>query len=181
MPRVGWVGATSHRSGDLEVLQGVLGPWMRQRDAAPLVHAGHRPGARQTAWRAWAVHADEVVAVNLQPAPTYPMLLGTMDVGLVPLRMAPFNMAKSNIKGLEYAAAGVPFIATPTDEYRRLATEGVGLLAARPAHWRRHLDGLMDAEHRQRVADMARAYVLDQYDARRCIGAWDKLVLELAG
>jgi hypothetical protein len=45
-------------------------------------------------------------------------MLNGIHVGLVPLTRGPFNEAKSYLKGLEYAAAGIPFIATPTEEYQ---------------------------------------------------------------
>ena len=44
-----------------------------------------------------------------------------LDTGIVPLQRSRFNEAKSNLKGLEYAALGVPFVASPTAEYERLA------------------------------------------------------------
>ena len=43
-PRVGWVGSTTHRSGDLETLKGVIGPFV-ERNGLKFVHAGHWPGS----------------------------------------------------------------------------------------------------------------------------------------
>jgi len=44
----------------------------------------------------------------------------------VPLRDSNFNRSKSWLKGLEYAALGVPFVASPTKPYQKLAELGCG-------------------------------------------------------
>jgi glycosyltransferase involved in cell wall biosynthesis len=54
---------------------------------------------------------------------------------LVPLLDSPFNRAKSWLKGIEYASLGVPFIASPLPEYRKLAELGAGVLADTPQQW----------------------------------------------
>lgn len=72
------------------------------------------------------------------PFDQYPRELRRFDVGIVPLHDTKFNQAKSPLKGLEYAAAGVPFVASPTPAYERLAIEGIGLLAEpKSKHWKR--------------------------------------------
>jgi hypothetical protein len=70
---------------------------------------------------------------RLKTLPMQPMnryhLMFQMDIGLVPLNDIPFNRAKSFIKGLEYTASGIPFVAQGTGEYELLATDGVGRVA----------------------------------------------------
>ena len=39
------------------------------------------------------------------------LAIDNITVGMVPLALTPFNQAKSYIKGLEFAARGVPFVA----------------------------------------------------------------------
>jgi hypothetical protein len=76
-----------------------------------------------------------------------------MDIGIVPLRDTPFNRAKSAIKGLEYAAAGVPFIAQNLDSYASLRNDlGVGRIAKRPTDWIRHIKELLDVDIRREEA-----------------------------
>ena len=58
----------------------------------------------------------------------------------------------SAIKGMEYAASGVPFVARDIDEY---AWFGAGLLARRPREWRDALTSLLDPAARADVADAA--------------------------
>ena len=79
----------------------------------------------------------------------YPSLFKDIDIGIAPLRDIPFNHAKSYIKGLEYAAAGVPFIATNIAEYATLAASGVGRVASTADEWVYHLDELLDASKRK--------------------------------
>jgi hypothetical protein len=73
---------------------------------------------------------------------TYPSLM-IMDIGIIPLRDIPFNRCKSDIKGLEYAASGIPFIAQNLDAYCDLHSSlGIGRIAKRPDNWLRHLEEL---------------------------------------
>lgn len=48
-----------------------------------------------------------------------PKILSQMDFGVVPLEDNKFNDGKSDLKGLEFAAMGLPVIASPVAPYRR--------------------------------------------------------------
>jgi glycosyl transferase family 1 len=74
----------------------------------------------------------------------WPAALSTLGIGVVPLADTMFNSRKSWLKGLELSAAGVPWIASPRDEYRRLHQLGAGLLATKPKHWYQQLRRLLD-------------------------------------
>lgn len=88
----------------------------------------------------------------------YPAAVAQLDVGIVPLDLTAFNHAKSWLKGLEMAALGVPFVASPTDDYVRLAKLGAGVLAGKPREWRRELDHLiLDIPLREEAAGRGRA------------------------
>lgn len=63
-------------------------------------------------------------------------VIAEFDIGIVPLELNPFNEAKSWLKGLEFAAVGVPVIASPTSEYRRAEVEGGCKNAKTSADWR---------------------------------------------
>lgn len=147
-PVFGWVGAVSWRSGDLEGLRGVVGPFLNGRRLR-FHHGGHLEGTSS---------AGEVLGVErhtealMVPIAEYPELFTPLDVGLVPLSDRPFNLSKSAIKGMEYAAAGVPFVAADTPEYRWLADQGVGRLAKRPKEWLRHMEALLDPDIRAKEA-----------------------------
>jgi hypothetical protein len=148
VPTVGWAGSTAHRSGDLETLRGILGP-MWQRGEIELQHSGHMDMPGYDAFAdAVRVPDDCVKKLPMTPHQDYPGIL-TMDIGIVPLRVTPFNQAKSDIKGLEYAAAGVPFVAQRIDSYTELhESTGVGRIAKNPKEWVKHLTALQDHDLR---------------------------------
>lgn len=150
IPIFGWVGGTLWRSGDIEMLSGWMPDFVNDH-GIQVHHSGHIPNDP----RHFAVRAGlkKVSTVPMTSVIDYPNLLKHFHVGLVPLRDSPFNEAKSNLKGLEYAAAGIPFIATPSEEYRILHEAGVGRLAVTPDEWRDHAIELLDPQVRKEEAD----------------------------
>jgi glycosyltransferase involved in cell wall biosynthesis len=48
----------------------------------------------------------------------YPWMLGWMDIMLVPLRTDQFNLGKSDIKLVDAAAKGIPYVASDVPQYR---------------------------------------------------------------
>lgn len=169
-PKVGWVGSTSHRSGDLDILKGVLdaGPWR-------VHHSGHVQGA--------VTFAEKVglpgSAVSMSPMhhpKNYARLSFEFDIGVAPLVDIPFNRAKSWIKAIEYAAAGVPMVMSDVAEYRRLHEQyGIGRLASSKDEWIEHLMELRDFGQRTREAkenlDKVKAL-----DVRVMASNWDKVI-----
>lgn len=159
-PSIGWVGSTSHRSGDLERMKGILGQFSRNGHC--LVHSGHLNGAPLFA-DAVGVPEDDVATLPLVAPEFYPNIF-TFDIGIVPLTDIPFNNAKSYIKGLEYAAAGIPFVASHVGEYIRLREEfGIGRTAKNPQQWVNHFKSLFDPEVRNEEAKRA-LELLQQFD-----------------
>lgn len=146
-PTIGWAGSTSHRSGDLETMKGIL--HQLYADGFRFQHSGYVGVEREFAKMA----GIPMVCVHPQVEPSdYPTLLN-FDIGIVPLTDIPFNIAKSNIKGLEYAAAGIPFVAPHIGEYKALYEDyGVGRTARKPADWVKHLRQLRDPDVRAHEA-----------------------------
>lgn len=152
--RVGWVGALAWRSGDLETLAPWFDGWLAD-NGATFVHHGVFPGTdTDTAGRRAGV-ADGRFETGLDARPPwdYPQLVAGFDIGIVPLADVPFNRAKSWIKGLEYAAAGIPFVAAATEEYVELAGRGAGQVASTPEQWAMALDALRDPDERRRQSE----------------------------
>lgn len=146
-PVVGWVGSTAHRSGDLETMRGLLNP-MSRNGLIKLYHGGDAPNTPTFATRL-GLKEFEVETSPLTPIEDYPKLM-TMDIGIVPLANNPFNRAKSDIKGLEYAASGIPFIAQNMDAYIDLQHSlGVGRVAKNPTKWIRHIEQLRNPQVRK--------------------------------
>jgi len=143
---VAWVGGVNWRSGDLETIKPWFGPWLRA-NGCRFLHHGVFPVQEKQAWDILGLDHDLVAGWRpvMPPHIFARVLLKGFDIGLVPLSDIPFNQAKSWIKGLEYAAAGIPFVAAKTDEYDAL---GAGFTARRPRDWIKHMDRLLDPEVR---------------------------------
>lgn len=94
--------------------------------------------------------------------------ISEFDIGIVPLELNPFNEAKSWLKGLEFAAVGVPVIASPTPEYVRGAREGAWVCAAGPADWHAWLtdlirDPLLRSQHAARGREWAATWTYERH------------------
>lgn len=149
--RVGWMGDTFWRKGDLKVLRDCVRPWLLEHPEVEFVAAGDpRTHDLVGVPESQRVSVAEVEFDNRDLAD----ITATFDIGLVPLDMSTkkarsLNECKSHLKGLEYNACGVPFVATPTESYRwYLEDGGAGLLAANPAQWREALTDLLDDAYR---------------------------------
>lgn len=164
---IGWVGALAWRSGDLETLAPFLDGWLAANKST-FTHRGRFPTDTDGDRAHDRLRVDPARTDQGMPACppwSYPDLLRGIDIGLVPLADVPFNRAKSWIKGLEYAAAGIPFVAARLPEYEALAAHGAGLLASTPQEWIGHLDTLRDPDQRARVR-AAGMHAADRLDLR---------------
>jgi glycosyltransferase involved in cell wall biosynthesis len=69
------------------------------------------------------------------------------DVGVAPLIDSVFNSSKSAIKAIEYAALGIPVVASDVEPYRPVVLDGVtGFLVRREHEWGKRLYELANDE-----------------------------------
>lgn len=69
------------------------------------------------------------------------------DIGIAPLANTVFNRSKSWIKALEYAALGIPVVASDMEPYRPFVIDGVtGYLVRRDHEWEKRLRELANDE-----------------------------------
>jgi len=136
---VGWSGSVVTHDRDLTVTGGGV------------ARAVEGTGAKFLAI-GWWHHVAEQLELATEPPATgwlslaqYYARMPYLDVGIVPLQPSAFNIGKSHLKGLDMAAAGVPFVASPLPAYKELAESGIGWLAESPADW--------EAKVRQLVTD----------------------------
>lgn len=177
-PRVGWTGTVQTHPNDLQVTKGRLSRVMKDHNLTFSV-----------------VGDGESVARNLMLDPSIPLLAtgwvpldefystaaSAIDIGIVPLELSNFNQAKSYLKGLEYAALGIPFIASPTREYELLAVSGVGKIARSPGDWAKHLQRMIDRPaETERIAKESRDRIKSEFtysvNAPKWIEAWEKAI-----
>lgn len=139
--KLGWVGATPWRSNDLEQLSPFISDYLFSRRMS-FHHSGHTENGAPRANRLLGIPDHISRMTKMAPILSYPKLFTPLDIGMVPLNDIPFNHAKSFIKGLEYAAAGIPFVSSYSPEYEYLAEQGIGRVAKTQDEWVYHLDEL---------------------------------------
>jgi hypothetical protein len=168
---VGWGGSLHSHPDDPFVVGGAMSRIQREGFSFRIIGPGY--GCKQA------------FALNEEPPSTgplelnrWPYALARLAVGIAPLKPTRFNEAKSWLKPLEYAAAGVPCVSTPTTEYRRLHALGVGFLADTPRDWYRRTRALLDDDNLRSEMSAAGREVAKtmtiQRHAWRWMEAWTK-------
>jgi hypothetical protein len=145
---IGWGGSVHSHPDDLQMVGTSIARLCR--DGHRFRVAGDGLGVRE----AIGLDSDPETtgAVDL---PAWPKALASLGIGVAPLADTRFNAGKSWLKPLEMSSLGVPWVASPRVEYRRLHDLGVGLLATKPRDWLRQLAAL--AADPARRADMSAA------------------------
>lgn len=177
--RVGWMGWLAWRDNDLAVLREVLPEFLKAHRNVEFVSIGEprmleRGGQRVHDYL--GIPPAQRRTVFGAPYKDLPTIVPTIDIGLVPLDPNPFNECKSYLKGLEYAACGIPAIATPTEPYRGFIRDGDdGLLAATPGEWAAALELLVaDPDLRRAMGRSARAKA-ETLTIQREVTQWESL------
>lgn len=177
-PVIGWVGAMKWRSGDAETLADWFGDFLEEHDLL-FHHAGHMDDAKLF-WDAAKINPNRVLLSPMRIISEYHNMFN-MDIGIVPLNDIDFNKAKSTIKGLEYAASNIPFVAQATPEYVRLSELGVGRVAATPEQWQAHLIELLDYKTRKREAAVQHNLVMKEHTVLARKQEWEAIFNEFDG
>jgi glycosyltransferase involved in cell wall biosynthesis len=162
-PCVGWMGGASHGLDVGMIVQPVrkfLGrfPGWDLRLAATDYRPTFKVGERASFSR-W-------VQVNDDPEGFYRSM--DFDIGLAPVTPTTFNASKSHLKALEYAALGIPVIASDFPPYRDFVRHGeTGFLVKRDHEWLKYMSELAaDAELREamgtKARELARQWTIEQ-------------------
>ena len=169
---VGWTGSTSTHVGDLEVMGYSLRRAVRSHDARFLTIGS------EDAWEVTGFDADEALYSPWVELKNYIQAVKAFDVGVVPLRMSRFNECKSYLKGMEYAALGIPFVASPTEEYKILNKQGVGLIAKEKHDWLKDLNQLLTSDN-VNLIQAGKAFASEntyERNAWRWAEAWQSII-----
>jgi hypothetical protein len=164
---VGWTGALNVHPEDMQATQGAIGKLRRQ-----FTVVGSDIGVADTL--KIAPQRVTLGASWQDSIPAYWKLVPDhIGVGVAPLQPSGFNDAKSALKIQEMATLGIPFVASPTAEYRWFVAEsGAGIIAATRAEWVAGLRALLNddgAYERHRAAGLAWAA---EHTMERHIGEW---------
>ncbi len=164
--------------GDLETLKPFFGEFLKKKHLK-FHHAGNIINAPTAAQQ---IGIDKKYC-SVEPMKTMlhvPELFRKMDVGIVPLRNVPFNHAKSYLKGLENAAAGVPFIASGgLPEYQLFSDAGVGRIANTPDEWTSHMEELLDPKVRLEERDKNFQIISEKFSMKQTGYDWDRVCKEI--
>jgi glycosyltransferase involved in cell wall biosynthesis len=153
-PWVGWAGSMHSHPDDLRPAAGTLGQLARQGRRVHVV--GDGVGVDRE------IGSDAYTSTGVVDFQDWMPRVAELDVAVAPLADTAFNQAKSRLKPLEYSAVGVPWVASPTREYARLAATGAGATAVRPRDWLRELRRLLDDDgYRAERSAVARAVAAD--------------------
>jgi glycosyltransferase involved in cell wall biosynthesis len=168
----GWAGTLKSHPDDLHSARGVQD---LVDEGFPLRIVGDGKGVKEALKLNQEVEATGLVNLDVWCK----TIASTYSVGMVPLSPTAFNTAKSRLKGIEHMAVGVPWVASPRAEYRRLNREsGCGFLADTPKEWVGHLRRLLTDEVLcKEQAEMGREFMKDQtYQAQawRWQEAWTR-------
>ena len=112
-------------------------------------------------------------------------IVRSFDIGLLPLPDDDFAAGKSPIKALQYAACGIPCIASPVGATCELVRDGeTGLTAVSSEDWKKALLHLIDdAGERHRLGQAARLCFLQYYTREkvqdRLIICWLSLMMRM--
>jgi len=176
-PVIGWVGATPWRGNDLEQLSGFFGDYLL-RNKLTFHHSGHIDGA-QKASELIGAPSDKSTTQGMIPILNLPELFKKIDIGIVPLNNIPFNHAKSYLKGLEYAAAGIPFVASYSPEYEVLAQSGIGRVAYSESDWLYHFDELLNHNMRNDEAEVSQEILKEQFSMDVIAKEWENVFMNI--
>lgn len=108
-----------------------------------------------------------------------PRALARCDIGIAPLVDIPWNHARSNVKLKEYAAAGLPWLASPIGAYASMGEAQGGRLV--PADgWYASIDTLVkDARARRKLAKAASRWAKRQTISKH-VDCWESALTDAA-
>ena len=154
--RIGWSGSDSTARECLPLLRESLCSLAATEDLEFVVISGSRPDLdwpgvkiRYLPWTA------ETEVAELQQ----------IDVGLMPLRDAPFERGKCGLKAIQYMACGIPALVSPVGVNAEIVDDGVeGFHCVTDEDWVRRLRQLLkDGGLRRRMGEAGRERAVGRY------------------
>lgn len=115
--------------------------------------------------------------------PWLKQLSAGFDLGLAPLTDDPFNQFKSNLKALDYAALGLPVLASDMSVFQSLAGKlpGLKLVKSDPESWRRALTDLIAQIRAGSIDGTAiRAALFADHGLASTLSDFDKMLISVA-
>ena len=163
--RIGWIAAEEHRP-DLDHIP-IAGALQRLLEVHPHVHV-------TTIGIRLELASDRYAHVRKVQLPDLLGQVARFSIGIAPLSTAlALNEARSNVKLKEYAAVGVPWLASPIGPYVGLGEREGGRLVA-DDRWFEELDALVRGDRtRRRLAKRAARWGRSQLLSRN-VERWER-------
>lgn len=167
-PRFGYMGVARWHQEDVNQLRGVLAPLLRKYPELEFVAAGDA-----SIHDLLEIPESQRVSYDACSFGEHVEITATMDIGLVPLAPGIFNEAKSALKGMEYNACGIAFIASPTEPYALWQRQsGGGTLAKRGHDWALQIELLLKDPLRRRELARSGRKVVETMTIQRHARLW---------
>jgi glycosyltransferase involved in cell wall biosynthesis len=163
---IGWIAGLEH-AADVERLPilPVLQRLLDERDDVNVVSIGLRLGLRSARY----IHAESI------PLSLLTRQAAIFDIGIAPLSDIPFNRCRSDVKLKEYAAAGLPWLASPIGPYAGLGEKQGGRLVADDRWYEELLRLIEKPKERRKLAKHSAKWVGEQTLSRRA-GEWEDVL-----
>ena len=163
---IGWAGSPTHYE-DLAEVTRVLPQILDEYPKVEVWFGGVVPGH-------FPEH-DRLRYLTPVDIEEYAHLLYNFDIGIAPLLDNRFNVAKSDLKLLEYSTIGIPAVVSRVKPYEKSVKPGeTALLASNPKDWLRNLRMLIeDTPTRVRLGANARAWAESRLMSRN-YQRWEK-------
>lgn len=168
--RIGWAGGHQHK-GDLTIcLHALKEIAEKYKDKVQVVFMGMMP--------------DEFIGIaEHYPFVEYQLYMDNLknlnfDIGVLPLVDNAFNVCKSNVKWIDYAACHIASVASPVYPYNESIANGItGLIVKKNRHieWIKSIELLInDVDLRITLAENANKVVKEKFDIAKNIRLWDE-------
>jgi glycosyltransferase involved in cell wall biosynthesis len=166
---IGWVAGLEHAMDVQRVpIRDVLQRLLDERPDVIVASLGLRLGLRSERYH----HIDGVPLLEL------PGYLAQFQIGIAPLADLPFNRSRSNVKLKEYAATGVPWLASPTGPYAGMGERQGGRLVA-DDDWHAALTRLIERpREREKLAKRGAKWAAGETLSRN-VRLWEESFAEL--
>ena len=177
---IGWLGSPTHKK-DLQLIVPALKRITRQYPNKVMVVMGgaaHKETVKATGH-------DPIMFLEMVPPRTYLRYLASLpiDIGLAPVADHLFNYSKSNLKALEYMAAGFVPVTSNLITYNTTIKNGDnGFMCRNPAEWISTVRKLVDSpELRHNLQQNGARFVRQRYDIANTVTQWVEVYKSVGG
>lgn len=181
--KIGYFGTLTHQ-GDLDLVHNVI---LRLKENFS------KKGVQVIFEIAGVAMVNDSDWINVVKLPYYPMSANTFydwlsknsdwDIGIIPLLNTEFNKCKSELKYIEFAALGIPVVASDINVYSESIQNGVnGYLAGNEDEWVDKLSILIeDPILRNGMVNNARDDIMKNYNLKSRVNQWDNIFKRVSG